>query len=201
MHQGFMAENTHIIACKVLHAELAEFLRSNIRVTEIEAFLHSNPAKLVCAIQNAIDQVSANVETVIIAYGLCSKAVIGLHARNFTLVIPKVDDCLALLLGSRKTYMDYLLQNPGSYFLSRGWLECGINMLTDFAEHERRFGAVKARRIHEQMFAHYNRVVFIQTGQSWRQYEQDARKVADFCSCRQCRRARQSAAQAGKRPL
>lgn len=184
MYHGSAPPKTHVVACKVIQEELAEFLPPAIGVTVIEAFLHRNPAELAMAIQAAVDKIPGHIETVIVAYGLCAKAVVGLQARNFTLVIPKIDDCLALMLGSRQAYTDCSARHPGSYFLSRGWLKSGINMLEDYAEHERRFGEKKARRIHEQMFAHYDRVVFIQTGQNWQEYERDALSVADFCGWR-----------------
>lgn len=172
---------THIIACQVLRAELADRLPPAMGVTEIEAFLHRTPTALTGAIQFAIDRLPVHIKTVIIAYGLCSKAVVGMKARNHTLIIPKIDDCLGLLFGSRPAYTGYLNRYPGSYFLSRGWLEAGINMLTDYTDHERRFGVQKARRIHEQMFAHYNRVVFIESGGDSKPYTARAKEIATFC--------------------
>ena len=184
MYQGSPPRLSHIIACKVLHAELAGLRPPEMGITEIEAFLHRTPAELSRAIQQAVDGLAKHVETVIIAYGLCSRAVEGLRAAGATLVIPKADDCLALLMGSRKAYTDYLAANPGSYFLSRGWLEAGVNMLEDYAEHERRFGSQKARRIHQQMFANYKRLVFIETGGAQAEHALKARQIANFCRWR-----------------
>jgi len=48
--------------------------------------------------------------------------------------VPRVDDCIAIFLGSRAAYADQCHQEPGTYYLTKGWIEVGD---TPFAEHER----------------------------------------------------------------
>jgi len=58
-------------------------------------------------------------------------AVIGLKSEYSTLVIPKVDDCIGILLGSNDEYKTQQLQQPGTYYLTKGWLKTKNTPLDD----------------------------------------------------------------------
>jgi hypothetical protein len=95
--------------------------------------LHLTPEKLRDQLQEAIDGASAEADTIILGYGLCSMAVVSLKANGCTLVIPRVDDCIAIFLGSRAAYQKQFGQEPGTYYLTKGWVEVND---TPFAEYE-----------------------------------------------------------------
>ena len=65
------------------------------------------------------------VGTIILGYGLCSRAVVGLRAEGCTLVVPRVDDCIAIFLGSGDAYRTQHCSEPGTYYLTKGWIEAG----------------------------------------------------------------------------
>jgi len=83
--------------------EMLPLLPANVSYEVLDFGLHINPANLKRALQDAIDVAAGAADTVILGYGLCSMAVIGLRANGCTLVIPRVDDCIALFLGSALT--------------------------------------------------------------------------------------------------
>jgi hypothetical protein len=127
--------------------------------------LHINPANLKRALQEAIDAASGKASTIILGYGLCSMAVIGLRANGCTLVIPRVDDCIAIFLGSGRAYQQQSRAEPGTYYLTKGWIEVAD---TPFGEYERlaeRYGPPRAERLIRQMIGNYNRLALIDTGQ------------------------------------
>ena len=78
-----------------------------------------NPVKMRDALQAIIDRITADTETIILGYGLCSMGVIGLRARHSRLVIPRRDDCIAILLGSRSAYLKEFEREPGTYFYQK----------------------------------------------------------------------------------
>ena len=45
-------------------------------------------------------------------------AVLGLQARNSTLIMPRVDDCTAIFLGSGAAYKQQVHAEPGTYDLT-----------------------------------------------------------------------------------
>ena len=59
-----------------------------------------------------------------LAYGLCDNSIAGLSSKGAPLVIPRAHDCITLLLGSKDRYSDLFSQSPGTYWYSRGWIEC-----------------------------------------------------------------------------
>jgi hypothetical protein len=103
-------------------------------------------------------------------------AIVGLQTRNYTLVIPRVDDCIAIFLGSKNAYSEQAKKEPGTYYLTKGWIEVGD---TPFAEHERlveKHGKEFADRIIGIVLKHYTRLAYIDTGpkdqERYREYAQ-----------------------------
>jgi len=76
-------------------------------------------------LQEAIDShVTTDFDAVILGYGLCNLGVVGLKApAHCPLVITRAHDCMTLFMGSRERYAKYFAENPGTYFLTPGWIE------------------------------------------------------------------------------
>jgi len=172
---------TKIIACRTVIEEMRELLPSGMEAFTLESGLHLHPDKLQGALQAMIDEITAHTETIILGYGLCSMGVIGLKATDSTLVIPCLDDCIALFLGSRRAYRKALSEEPGTYFLSKGWIDAGITLLDELKRMEERYGKRRAELVMKRMLQHYRRLAFIDMGhqdqEQYRQFSQRAAKV------------------------
>jgi hypothetical protein len=154
-----------VLACATVIEEMLPLLPPGVGHRVLDFGLHVNPAKLKEVLQQEIEKASGEAETVILGYGLCSNAVLGLRATNCTLVVPLVDDCIAIFLGSRARHRRIAREEPGSYYLTKGWIQVGD---TPFSEYERtvaKYGRERADRITRLMLAHYTRLVLIDTGQ------------------------------------
>jgi hypothetical protein len=156
--------------------DILPYLPVGAECTVLEFGLHADPSSLRRALQKAIDRAAQSAETIVLGYGLCSMAVVGLRANGCTLVVPRVDDCIAICLGSQQAYREQFKHEPGTYYLTRGWIEVGDS---PFSEHERlveAFGAQKAERVMRRMLKNYTRLAFIDTGQGdgagYRRYSQ-----------------------------
>jgi hypothetical protein len=168
-----------VIACPTVIEELKPLLPSAIDVRTLDFGLHVNPEKLRQVLQAEIDSVDQEATTIILGYGLCSNAAVGLRTVNSTLVIPRVDDCIAIFLGSTQTYRDQARKAPGTYYLTKGWIEVSD---TPFEEHKRmveRYGKRRADRVMAVMLKNYTRLAYIDTGcKDQEQYRDHARKTA-----------------------
>ena len=72
----------------------------------------------------------------------CARSgVIGLVATHCRLVIPRVDDCIAIFLGSREEYGRQVASEPGTYYLTKGWIEAKDDPLHGRAGADRSAGA------------------------------------------------------------
>ena len=164
-----MTKSHKIIACATVIEEMLPLLPEGVTYEVLDFGLHLTPEKLRDQLQVAIDRASAEADTVILGYGLCSMAVVGLKANGCTLVVPRVDDCNAIFLGSHQAYLEQFSQEPGTYYLTKGWIEVSD---TPFAEYERlaeKYGPKRAERMIKLMLKNYTRLAFIDTGH----YEQE----------------------------
>ena len=169
-----------IIACRTVIEEMKHLLPSDVEPLTLESGLHSSPDKMRKALQDLLDEITPHTETIILAYGLCSMGVIGLSAARSTLVIPRRDDCIAIFLGSREIYKGELDREPGTYFLSKGWIDAGITLLDDLQKMEERYGGERAEMIMKRMLQHYTRVAYIDLGRgNQEEHRRFARKTAE----------------------
>ncbi|MCB2179934.1 DUF1638 domain-containing protein [bacterium] len=146
--------------------------------------LHLNPAELKRVLQEKIDRDSPDFDVLLLGYGLCSMAVVGLRATSATLVVPRTDDCIAIFLGSADAYKKQTSAEPGTYYLTKGWIEVGD---TPFEEHKlivEKYGEEKAARMTRLLLKNYTRLGFINTGQyeieRYREYAQHTANAFDL---------------------
>ena len=172
---GIPVERTMVIACATVIEEMQAWLPPEMRRQVLEFGLHSHPAKLTTALQAAIDE-AQDVDLFLLGYGLCSRAVVGLKSDHATLVIPRTDDCIAIFLGSRTAYREQADSQPGTYYLTKGWIEVGDTPFADFNRLAQRHGEEKAIELTKMMLEHYTRLAFINTGtydlERFREYAQ-----------------------------
>ena len=113
-----------------------------------------------------IDREEDHYETLVLGYGLCSRAVEGLKSTCSRMVIPLVDDCIGLFLGSRSAHLSQLKSAPGTFFLSRGWVDKGITPFQEYGYMLERFGPEKADRIMKALLKNYTRLAYIRMDDS-----------------------------------
>ncbi len=172
--------STKIIACATVIEEIKPFLPNDIECREMEPGLHLHSDKLKNELQDIIDKITADTATIILGYGLCSKAVIGLKAENSTLIIPRADDCVSMFLGSQEAYRDQLKKEPGTYFLSRGWIRAGITLIEEFKRTESRLGKRVAEMVKKRMLQGYKRLAYIDMGHDDQErYREFAQRAAE----------------------
>jgi hypothetical protein len=170
-----------IIACETVGEELRNLIPGGIPCTFLEFGLHCTPEKLNAALQREIDKTQEDVDTILLGYGMCSKGALGLEARNFKLVIPRVDDCIALFLGSKDEYTKQHLKAPGTFYLTKGWIECGDDPYTEYLKMRGKYSDEKAYWVEKKVIENYTRLALIDTGNyNLEKYREYAKMVADF---------------------
>jgi hypothetical protein len=156
---------TKIIACEVMKEELLA-LRDGDGATEIEFVpqgLHSHPEKLNEELQKLLDA-THGASRVVLAFGLCGGGAKNLKAGDFTLTIPRVHDCIALLLGSREKYDEKRKEEPGTLYLSAGWVRGEAPVISEYGRTAAKYGEKRAVSLLRRIYNAYKRVLFISTG-------------------------------------
>ncbi len=128
-----------LIACKALYREFSLISASSenyIDVTYLRQVFHDTPQILQKTLQAEIDlideasdshsaapRLGLDFDAIVIGYGLCSNAVLGLSSKKYPIVIPRTDDCIGLLLGSYERYKEIFDEKSGNYWYTPGWIE------------------------------------------------------------------------------
>lgn len=174
------SERTLVMACATVIEEMLPHLPPGMDHQVFDFGLHVYPDKLRSTLQAAINAHDGQYDTIILGYGMCSQGVVGIKATHCTLVVPRVDDCISIFLGSRAEYLNQNKTEPGTYYLTKGWIEVGD---TPFDEYERiteRYGAKRAQRVMQIMLANYKRLALINTGQyDLERYREYSREIAE----------------------
>ena len=169
-----------LIACATVIEEMLPFLPQEVSSETLDFGLHLRPDGLKKVLQEKIDKASQHTDALLLGYGLCSMAVVGLHATTAHLVIPRVDDCIAIFLGSCKAYREQTKKEPGTYYLTKGWIEVGDSPFEEYQRLTEKYGEAKAERMIRLMLKNYTRLGFINTGQyEIDRYRDYARTTAD----------------------
>lgn len=126
-----------LIACNVLTREVG-WCAANCPNTLDIVFLpkdeHNVPARLREALQAEIDKTACAkpaYDAVLLGYGLCGNATVGLRAGSCPLVIPRAHDCTTLFLGSKEKFKERFGENPSQPWTSLGYAERGDTLISD----------------------------------------------------------------------
>lgn len=175
----------YAVSCEVLWRECcrAAAVSPHVVTLSFQRFgLHDTPDELRRTVQAEIDRASdGKFDYLLLGYGLCSRGTADLVARDRPVVIPRVHDCISLLLGSRDRYQQQFDDHPGTYYYSPGWIERKegevrqgtIEVVQEkqaqdrFREYVEKYGEDNARYLLEQESlwqAHYDRAAFLDMG-------------------------------------
>ena len=182
-----------LLACQIFKREHELLSKEIAHLPEtrfLETGLHNQPDVLRAAVQKEVDAFEARHSeeplTILMGYGLCGRALCGVHARRATLVFPRVHDCISLLLGLEHSKENAFSREGAVYWISPGFLEyfqIDLHLHYDkrFALYEEKFGTAKATRMMKaekalyKNYAHAGHIVWPEMGDL---YVDTAQKVA-----------------------
>ncbi len=153
-----------LLFCDVFQEEMALLAPPTEYDIEYLAMgLHYHPHKLHQEISEALARTSG-YSLVILGFGLCGGALTGIKAPDCPVVIPRVHDCLPVLLGSRNKYNELQKTDKQTFYFSGGWVEGERMIIQEYERSCVQFGPGKAFRIFRMMFENYRRMMYIHTG-------------------------------------
>ncbi len=152
-----------------------------VTVRLFEQGLHNQPKNLRSVLQAQIDSIQpGECDAILLVYGMCGTATIGLTTQHTPLVIPRAHDCITLYLGSKERYQEEFEAQPGTYWYSVDYVEHlaqgssvalgAASIEAEAAEYERyvaKFGKETADLLIEELrkwSQHYTRAVFVDMG-------------------------------------
>lgn len=158
--------NPLVIACSILKEEIESIiarygLADALDVIWMPESLHNVPDRLKAALQEQIDDVDSARPEILLAYGNCGNALVGLETREVPLVMPRLADCISILLFG---YDDLDELRKHTIFQTRGMLDGEQGLEAQYKTLVERKGEKRACWIIEEMYKHYDELLLIDTG-------------------------------------
>ena len=162
---GSDMKKTVILACPTLLDEVKKCVRDTncpYDICFLEENNHNFPNKLRMNLQTAIDGLQ-DYDRILLTFGLCGNATLGLVSPHAELVIPKVDDCISLLMGGAAERISSLDGKFG-IFLTAGWFRYEEGIWGEMQHALRRYGENRAGKILARMYENLTYLTVLDTG-------------------------------------
>jgi hypothetical protein len=153
-----------LIGCPAVLGEMADGATEGIDCQELDARLHLRPKLLQEALVSAVADADKPGSTIVLAFGLCSNAVLGLKTEHANLVVPKVDDCIAMFLGSNAAFEAESTKACGTYYVAKAYLDECDTILSDHEALVEKRGLERADKMMRLLLEGYTRIVIIEMG-------------------------------------
>jgi len=120
-----------IICCRVLEKEIRAIICGVPEVSHLEVMewgLHIQPDRLLDTVNQRIRSLEAHVDAVMLGYGRCQA--LDKLPPDFAVPVlrPEGEDCIGVLLGQHR-YEEELKRETGTWFLTPGWTELGMEFI------------------------------------------------------------------------
>ena len=177
------SEDTRIlIACAMLEDEVRaawDKYGRGMRIMWVDRGYHEKPDTLRIKLQEMIDTAEeAGATQVLLAIGLCGNGAVGLACKRATLVMPRFDDCINLMLQVGERTCRGLAQ-AGVMYLTHGWGHDATMVVGQRELYARKYGDRRANRLMKAMWGSYRAISLIDNGC----YDlADVQEYADTCA-------------------
>jgi len=154
---------TEIVSCRTLEIELGHAMAAcgvNYPTHYTDSELHNAPGKLKGVLQGILDGLEC--DRVLLVMGFCGGGVEGLETGDFELVIPRVDDCISLLMGFDRKQL--ACDDKPTYFLTQGWLNSKDNIWIEYNYCLAKYGPDTSKQVFDLMFGNYVRLGVLDCG-------------------------------------
>ncbi len=156
---------TTVIACETIKDEIM-YVASEVKCpypfSWTASSLHKFPEKLQHQLQEEIDNCE-DAENILLLFGYCGNAVLGLSSQHARLIIPKMDDCVSLLLGGNERRKK-LNRDGCAYYLTKGWMDSDSGITTEYNRSVMKYGHDKSNMVFKLMLKGYKSLDVIDTG-------------------------------------
>lgn len=155
---------TLIISCKTLENELSSAMAKcecTYPIKWVESGLHNVPKNLTKVLQALLNE-SDDYDRILLAMGYCGNSLGGLELGAATMIVPRVDDCITLMLGSFARRSE--LGAHGIYFMTEGWLRGERTIWHEYQYTVEKFGQETTDELFKMILANYNTLAMLDTG-------------------------------------
>ncbi len=164
---------TVVLACRTLEKELLlamERTGVDFETKWVESGLHDTPKRLHARLEELVAEIDSDAGPgegragrILLAFGFCGNSLVELKSKRHDLVLPRVDDCISLLLGSLSNRVE-ISRRDAAIFLTEGWMRGERNIWVEYTHMIDRYGQEQADDLIEMMYGHYRTLGLIDDG-------------------------------------
>ena len=155
---------TAVLACETIRSELVRAMEdtgSTYPIYWLNSGLHNTPNVLRSRLSETIAEAESDgVDRLLTAMGFCGNSFTEVATGRVELILPRVDDCITLLLGSIQRRRK-LSETDAAYFLTHGWMRGERNIWVEHQHLVSKYGEDVARDIAEMMYGHYRTLMLL----------------------------------------
>ena len=152
-----------MVTCEILKDEINEILKDkpvSYPIIYLPPDLHTFPEKLNQYLQDMLDRVE-NVDYILLPMGRCGNGTLGLKSKSASLVLPRCEDCVNLLLSDENLSVE---RPQCSMFFTAGWLRNATSANNEYSRTIEKYGKEKADMVMNMMYSGYKYFTVIDTG-------------------------------------
>lgn len=159
-----MKKSVKLICCRALSHILEPLVEPRAERIILPISLHLNADFLNSALQAAINQLEEPGYDLLLGYGLCGRGVEGVCSTKSRLIIPKVDDCVGAVLGSRQRHKEILSESAGCFFLEPSWIDTEVDIFSQCLKGLDKIPEEYRGEIVKMALRHYSKLILIHHG-------------------------------------
>lgn len=152
-----------MLACSIVRDEIMMAAQeSHVRfpILFLPSDLHQSPDKFRAYLQKTIDSLRY-VDYLLLPMGRCGNGTLGIKAENCTIVLPKSDDCVNLVLSDESLRVE---RPKYTFFLTDGWLRDDNAINNEYDRTVAKYGEEKAAMVMEMLYGGYKYFSLMNTG-------------------------------------
>lgn len=170
-----------MLACPNMKEEILRIMQEyhlDYEVVFLPEQLHQSPDHLREYLDSYLKELT-DVETVILPMGRCGNGTLGVHSYMSTLILPRCEDCINLLLSREK--LSEVVRPEKTYFFTDGWLNGDASFIREYEYTMQRFGEETGKDVSRMIYGNYDQFAYIDTGTG--DFEEAAAKVEPLAEC------------------
>ncbi len=156
-----MQKRIKLISCKALAHLFEPMIDPAMERVILPISLHLNPQKLKARLIDEISKIEAPGWDIILGYGLCGRALEGVYSNKSRLILPRVDDCVGAVLGSRHRHKAILDEDTGCFFLEPSWIDSDVDIFAQCFKGIERIPEKYRDQIIWMALKHYSKLALI----------------------------------------
>ena len=152
-----------MLACRNIEDEIEAAMKeagTDFPVIYMPAGTHNFPQKMNKDLQKIIDSLT-DIDYLILPMGRCGNATVGLRSDRFSIVLPKCEDCINLLLSEDSLTVD---RPTGCMFFTEGWLRSSMAANNEYDRTMAKYGKEQCDMIMGMMYGGYQYFGLLNTG-------------------------------------